>query len=138
MPIDYQNGKIYKIWSTTTNKIYIGSTTQMLSSRMSGHRASYRKKSPGISRITSCIIFDHGYMEAKIELIENCPCSSKAELLKREGHYIRTLDCVNKCVPSAIQKERIKCPCGSVVLEANCGSHWSSQKHQKYYIKNNP
>jgi hypothetical protein len=134
---DYSKGKIYKIWSAQTDKVYIGSTTQALSKRMSGHRASYRKKrSNGIPYTTSCQILDHD--DAKIELIENCPCDSREHLLVREGYYIRSLDCVNKCIPAEIPKERVKCPCGSSILKANIGSHFWTNKHQKYYISNNP
>jgi hypothetical protein len=34
-----------------------------------------------------------------IELIESKECGSKDELKQLEGHYIRTLNCVNKNIP---------------------------------------
>ena len=34
-----------------------------------------------------------------IILLENFPCNNKNELLKREGYYIKNLDCVNKKLP---------------------------------------
>ena len=42
-------------------------------------------------------LFDwFGIENCKIELVENYPCCSKDELRKREGEYIRAIDCVNK------------------------------------------
>ena len=48
----------------------------------------------------------HGYISSfkcfegeniyNIILLENFPCNNKNELLKREGYYIKNLDCVNK------------------------------------------
>lgn len=43
MPIDYSNGKIYKIVSNHTNDVYIGSTCEpMLSRRLAQLRSEYR------------------------------------------------------------------------------------------------
>ena len=41
---DYNNGKIYKIYNTITDDIYIGATTQLLCERMRGHRRAYKAK----------------------------------------------------------------------------------------------
>ena len=52
--IDYKNGKIYKIVSMSTNKIYIGSTCNLLSNRLSQHKTNYKYYlSNGINYITS-------------------------------------------------------------------------------------
>ena len=41
--VNYANSKVYKIWSTQNNKIYVGSTTkQYLSQRMDSHRTGYK------------------------------------------------------------------------------------------------
>ena len=41
--VNYTNSKVYKIWSTQGDKIYVGSTTkQYLSQRMDKHRMEYR------------------------------------------------------------------------------------------------
>jgi hypothetical protein len=45
---------------------------------------------------------------AKIELVENCPCNSKEELLQREGYYIRNNNCVNKFIPDRTRKEYLE------------------------------
>lgn len=78
--INYQNGKIYKIVSAQTDKIYVGSTTKKyLSSRMAEHRSLSKKtekKQCTSNRITQ-------YSDAKIVLLESYPCNSKDELLAR-------------------------------------------------------
>ena len=41
----YQRGKIYKIVCDDTNKVYIGSTTELyLSNRLKGHRSACKSK----------------------------------------------------------------------------------------------
>jgi len=97
--MDYQNSKIYKIMSHSGNKIYIGSTTkQYLSQRMQKHKADYGNWQKGKrNKTTSFELFDeYGCENCQIILIENYPCNSKDELNAREGHFISTLDCVNK------------------------------------------
>ena len=48
------------------------------------------------------------YGDAYIELLELCSCSSKEELLKKEGDLIRNTDCENKQIPNRKKKERKK------------------------------
>ena len=66
--------------------VYVGSTVSPLSERMGRHRHPS-------NRCTSKQILDIG--DAYIELIELCPCTSKEELERREGHFQRSMDCVN-------------------------------------------
>lgn len=96
--IDYSHGKIYAIRSHQTDLIYIGSTTQKLSYRMSQHRANN----------TPCLSSNEilKYDDAYIELIELYPCSCKEELNRREGEIIRNNEkCVNKQIAGRTQKE---------------------------------
>ena len=99
--VNYQNGKIYKIVCNNTGKQYIGSTTnKYLSSRLSKHIYVYKN---GDKRFSSKEVLEGG--NYSIILVENCPCNSKDELLKRERHYIETLECVNKQIPGRTNKE---------------------------------
>jgi hypothetical protein len=101
---NYANSKIYKIWSISTDEIYIGSTTQTLSKRIGGHRTKYKSYQNGKYRyITSFKILEYG--DAKIELIEKFECKCKDELTAREGYYIRKMECVNKVIPGRTQKQ---------------------------------
>ena len=89
MPINYQEGKIYKIYNTINDDIYVGSTTRKLSERMAEHRRLIN------SRYIQFPIYkafrEHGVDNFFIELIEKCPCNDKEELHKKEGEYIRGL-----------------------------------------------
>ena len=101
---EYENAKIYKIWSPHTELIYIGSTTQALSNRLACHRSYYKKYlKTNKNYISSFEIIQYG--DAKIELFENCPCNNKEELNKREGEIIRRLNCVNKNIAGRTQQE---------------------------------
>lgn len=106
--INYSKGKVYKIWSTQGDKIYIGATTKdYLSQRMQKHRESYLqwKKEKG-SYIRSYDLFEeYGIENCFIELLEAKECKNKDELNQLEGHYIRTLICVNKIIPNRDMKE---------------------------------
>lgn len=105
---NYNNAKIYKIWSPShPDEIYIGSTTQPLAKRMGEHRRKCKRYQNGkCNYVTSFKILSYG--DAKIELIEKVECKDKEELVAREGYYIRTLDCVNKVIPDRTRKEYIR------------------------------
>ena len=65
---------------------------------MARHRVKFNRYLNGMKLdTTSSRLFEkYGIENCKIELIENYPCNSKEELLKREGEYIRNIDCVNR------------------------------------------
>ena len=92
---DFKNGKIYTLWCHETDEIYVGSTTQTLSQRLSGHKKL---------NCSSKILLKKSD-NVMIELIENYPCENKMELNKKEGEYIRKLDCINKQVAGRTEKE---------------------------------
>lgn len=101
---DYYKSKIYALKSYTTDEIYIGSTTQQLCRRLTGHKTDYKRflnnKKP---YITSFKIVK--YEDCYIELIEKCPCNDKEELHKIEGKYIREMECVNRCIAGRNKKQ---------------------------------
>jgi len=102
---NYQNGKIYSIRSHQTELIYIGSTTEPLSKRLSVHKRDYKRyKNNKHHYITSFEIIKHN--DYYIELIENYPCNSKDELRMREGQIIReTANAVNKRIEGRTMSE---------------------------------
>ena len=85
---NYQEGKIYKIYNTVNDEIYIGSTTRKLCERMADHRRPSNIKNHENLPIYKAFI-EHGIEHFFIELIEKCPCNDKEELHKKEGEYIR-------------------------------------------------
>lgn len=96
---NYQLGKIYMVYSIENPEDrYYGSTIQPLYKRFFTHKNKYAMIVRGTSKTstTSAILFKkYGEEGLKIELVEKFPCNSKDELEAREGHYIRTNNCVN-------------------------------------------
>ena len=103
----YENGKIYKIVDVGYNKCYIGSTTEPLSKRMERHRKCHKRYLETGKVDTRCrLLFEEfGVENCKIELLENYACMSKEELLRKEGEYIQSMECVNKCVAGRTPQE---------------------------------
>jgi hypothetical protein len=109
MPINYQNGKIYKIVCNVTDEVYIGSTCQpTVARRMAKHVDNYKEHKKGkCGYTTSFRIIERGDYNAY--LIESFPCDSKDELTKREGEVIRQMknECtvVNCVIPGRTRAE---------------------------------
>ena len=101
----YQRGKIYCLRSHQTDLVYIGSTVQGLAERVGGHRCHYKKWLKGAcSYMTSVEIIK--YDDHYIELVENYPCKTKAELERREGQVIReTENCCNRNIVGRTNSE---------------------------------
>ncbi len=80
----YARGKIYKIISTQTDGVYIGSTTRpRLSDRMCEHRRDYKKFTVGgYDYLSSYEIMQ--YPDARIILVESFPCETRDHLRARE------------------------------------------------------
>ena len=82
---DYDNGKIYQLVFGDRPERYIGSTTQELHQRLSGHRST--SASLKVKKLVDAV----GRMNVRIILIEDYPCSNKNELLSREQYWIDKL-----------------------------------------------
>ena len=74
---------------------------------MTRHRGKYTTYLNGkCTKTNSFDLFNEfGIENCKIELVENYACSSKEELLKREGFYIANNPCVNRKVSGRTFKE---------------------------------
>jgi hypothetical protein len=92
-------GNIYKIINNQNEDIYIGSTIQKLSERMSGHRSKYRQWKAGTYN-ENCKPFEMfdtvGLENCQIILIENGQFESKPHLKMREQYHIDNNVCINK------------------------------------------
>lgn len=99
---NYSNAIIYKIFNS--EKTYVGSTTQKLSERMSGHRSHLRRYKKGLERACASFqIIDNGKYEYKI--IDEYPCENKHQLRDRENLWIeKTENCVNEHKPGSINR----------------------------------
>jgi hypothetical protein len=87
----YKRGSIYKIYSDKTDKIYIGSTTKLLNTRLSQHLHYYNSYINGTHNhyLSSFEILKH-HGNIQIELLESTLYNThnKHELLELESHYI--------------------------------------------------
>ena len=103
----YNSSRIYKIQSSLTDKIYIGSTCQALSQRMAGHMSDYNKylNDNTKSNISSFEIIKLN--DAYISLIEECNFNNRQQLEKREGEIIKEHIniCVNKLIAGRTRNE---------------------------------
>lgn len=126
---DYSNGKIYKIASKNTNKIYIGSTTASLNSRMYRHRQDYCLYNNSLgAKIYSFDLFDEvGIDKCYIELICNYPCDNSHELALEEGKHqlLNLYDIVNKNIAGRTGKQYYQDKRESIL------------EHKKKYYRNN-
>lgn len=95
----YQNGKIYQITSKQTDDVYIGSTIQRLSSRLTDHKAKYKN----VADVSSRELMK--YDDVIIELIELYPCETREDLLWRERYWIENIKCVNLIIPIRVKEE---------------------------------
>jgi hypothetical protein len=102
--VNYANGKIYKLVSFQTDKVYIGSTCEKLSARKARHISKYKSFLSGRDNyITSFELIKLGDID--IVLLEEFPCENKEQLHKRERYYIDSNNCVNKVLPTRTYKE---------------------------------
>ena len=146
MSTKYRNGKIYIIRSDQTDDIYIGSTIKSLEKRLRTHEIDFKAFNNGTYHyVTSFELLknDNYY----IELLERYPCDSEQELRRREGHFHKTVDCVNKYIAGRTRaeyyqnnkakiqehrKEKHICPCGGQFTTAHKARHFKTIKHQQY------
>jgi hypothetical protein len=98
---DYKKGKIYTIRCKTDDSlIYVGSTVESLSTRLTKHKFNSKLK-PQI------ILYSHvqDWNDWYIELYEDFPCERKEQLLQREGQVIREIGTLNKIIQGRTKQE---------------------------------
>lgn len=142
----YQNGKIYKITSPSTDLMYIGSTTQSLKTRFANHISNcFNRNSVKSAEIIK-------FNNASIELIEDYPCNTKKDLELREAYHIKTNknQCVNKAIPRRTKRQywldnkdeideyrgfQIDCYCGGKYTLKHKTTHFKTDRHLNYLAK---
>jgi hypothetical protein len=93
----YQQGKIYKIVSPMIEICYVGSTYKTLKYRLTKHKGNYADYlRTGSSEYMTSFELIGRYDDIIIILIENYPCETKEELLKRENYWINLIPCFNR------------------------------------------
>ena len=84
----FKQGKIYKLVSKLTSKIYVGSTTQILNQRLLQHKAAYKSflKKKG-NYMTSFELLQHE--DVDIELIETILASQRMNWKREKGNGLK-------------------------------------------------
>ena len=117
-------GYIYSICSHQSKDIYIGSTEQELSTRLSWHMRDYNMWIKiNKQYCTSYEIIKYG--DAYIELIIEVDVEDTSKLRKIEGEYQLKMECVNKNIAGRTYKEW---------YETN--KEYISKYHKLYYTDN--
>lgn len=130
----YNNGKIYTVRCLINPElIYVGSCTQPLTKRFSGHKSDC-KKGGSISLYKH--IIDNDWSDWYIELHEYYPCNNREELCKREGEVIREIGTINKNVAGRSQKESLKNWCENNREHHLCQmKNWRDNNHEHCLAK---
>jgi len=147
MVCNYNNGKIYKIYSPDRPDIlpYYGSTTHTLAWRWSVHKATYKRSLiTSVGASTSAKHIEHGG-RAVIELVHVFPCASRKELLREERRVILANPHCNHRLPGPTRaeilangasrsrdkyyKERELCACGRFVSRKQKADHDARPYH---------
>jgi hypothetical protein len=133
----YQNGKVYKIVSQNTEKVYVGSTCKDLIERLGEHKRKYDGyvKKLHCTFYTSFLVLEKG--NYTIELLENVPCDSKIVLLMAEQRYINSIpECCNllNCILTDNERRDKMYKLNRKYREAH--REELSEKSKEYYYKN--
>ena len=153
----------YRIVSSNTPKVYVGSTEKDINSRLNQHKNDRKRYQDG--RFPKVMSFDIlEFKNYSIELIETLECETKddRDTIERR-HILRNLTAVNKQIPGRTDaqyyqdhKQQINerhqqnyrdskesfnqkhtCRCSGKYTTANKSNHEKTNKHQNY-IRNQP
>ena len=103
--VNYQNGKIYKLYSPSKNLTYIGSTTQILCKRLAEHLQKYKEYNNDNTKTNTTAFLVLECEDYKIELLEEYACNNRQQLEKKEGEYIKNNECVNRVIAGRSRQE---------------------------------
>ena len=107
----YNNSKVYKIFTTLGNEIYIGSTTRKIEQRFKEHVSYYKAYTNDNTKqyMSSFQLFtQYGIQHCHIEKLENVNVETRKELLQVEAKYIKENKdiCVNILLPYCSDDEK--------------------------------
>jgi len=100
-----ETGRIYKIISGSTDKIYIGSTVKTIEDRLSVHESGYKSWINSGFEHSYCTSYEIlKYSNYQIIIIEEIKINNKSELWKLEGFY--QIENYYNCVNSSFSSSR--------------------------------
>ena len=100
-------GRIYKITSPNTDKVYVGSTTGTIEKRLREHMKDYKmflKGIDGVHHIISYDVIEHG--DPEIHLIYEGLFDSNSDLFRLEGETMQSIaNCCNTMIMGRTRRE---------------------------------
>ena len=102
----FGNAKIYCILNSIDDDLYVGSTCQTLSQRMTKHRHNTKSR-PNSMKLTQKMQ-EQGIEHFYIELLEEYPCEDKTHLMKKEGEWITKISTLNDKIMGRTRAEWTK------------------------------
>lgn len=130
--------KIYKLITTNSNKVYIGSTKYPLDYRKCQHEFKYHNMKYGhggidVGKPTSGLIFNAAepdLSQVKIELLEEKIVANNQEARELEQSWIDKIPCVN--FARALRVGSTLCECGGVCHPHGKKKHLKTNKHIQF------
>lgn len=138
---EFKNSKIYKITNSIDDYFYIGSTIQLLKTRLSQHKYNTTNRKEDSKNRSS---FNHfhkvGVNNLRIECLERCTnINSEEDLKKREDFYIsqhiNNKKCLNSNHTINTTKEYSRCICGIPVQNCRKYQHINGDRHKNIMEK---
>ena len=101
-------GRVYKIVSSETDDVYVGSTEKTLAERLAQHRKSYNSYTRGAYHYVKS--FDIvKFRDARIELLSEGLFATKEDLRRLEGEFMVAItNCINRCLAGRTKLESAK------------------------------
>ena len=133
--MDLKKGLIYKLTDNTNGNVYIGSTQQTLSTRISIHKAQYRQYLLNkTNHLTAFEIIKNNNFTA--EILEELEFNDRKQLNQLEGHYQKiTQNCINHNIAGRTSKQYIKDNWETFKVILNKSYHKNIVKRREYQIK---
>ena len=133
--MDLKKGLIYKLTDNTNGNVYIGSTQQNLSTRISIHKAQYRQYLLNkTNHLTAFEIIKNNNFTA--EILEELEFNDRKQLNQLEGHYQKiTQNCINHNIAGRTNKQYIKDNWETFKVILNKSYHKNIVKRREYQIK---
>ena len=101
-------GRVYKLVSPQTDKVYIGSTKQTLKRRLQGHKHDYARHHNGTYNYTTSFGILK-YADVSIQLLYEGEFACAKEMHIQEGQYIQvTVGCINNRIEGRSIKQWYK------------------------------
>ena len=94
-------GRLYKLISKQTDKVYYGSTERTLEIRFSCHKSRFKNGIINGCSSKEILCYD----DCEIVLLDIVEVANKKELRKYERRYIENNECVNKRIPGRTKQE---------------------------------